>query len=106
MLSEKAPLSTNIDSDEDSEYEYYEDTTPGPGSYMEISDVRKFKAGKTTTSFGQSTRFDKKANKKKEDNGTVGPGAYNVGFQFGRKVKQPRKKHVVKEENRCPSIYN
>ena len=35
MFSEKGAASTHIDSDEDdSDYEYIEETTPGPGSYL------------------------------------------------------------------------
>ena len=35
VLSEKAPPSTMIDDDSsDDEYEYIDDTTPGPGSYL------------------------------------------------------------------------
>lgn len=58
IMSEKGPASTHIDSgDEDSEYEYVDDTTPGPGSYLEISKVSRPKAGKTAGSFGVSKRF-------------------------------------------------
>lgn len=35
VMSEKGPASTHVPSDdEDSEYEYIDDTTPGPGSYL------------------------------------------------------------------------
>lgn len=35
VYSEKAPPSTKIDEDSDSdEYEYIDETTPGPGSYL------------------------------------------------------------------------
>jgi hypothetical protein len=32
----------------------------------------------------------------------IGPGSYNVGFNFGKKVKEQRIR--VKEEPRCPSL--
>lgn len=32
--SEKAPQSTHVDSEEDDEYEFIDDSTPGPGSYL------------------------------------------------------------------------
>ena len=105
IYSEKGAPSTHIDSDEDSEYEYIDDTTPGPGSYMEISQVSRPKAGKTTTSFGSSQRFsgEKKSNAVK---GPVGPGSYNVGFQFGKKAKKMGKNPPQPKEGelRCPSI--
>lgn len=59
MFSEKGgAASTHIDSgSDDSQYEYIEETTPGPGAYLEMSKVSRPKAGKTATSFGQSKRF-------------------------------------------------
>lgn len=38
VFSQKNPPSTMIDDESDGdEYEYIDDTTPGPGSYLEIS---------------------------------------------------------------------
>lgn len=34
VASEKAPPSTKIDDDSDDEYEYIDETTPGPGAYL------------------------------------------------------------------------
>lgn len=110
IYSEKGAPSTHIDSDEDSEYEYIDDTTPGPGSYMEISQVSRPKAGKTATSFGSSQRFTGAAAKKTSTGtqGPVGPGSYNVGFQFGKKAKLMGKKPPGPKDGeiRCPSIIN
>ncbi len=58
ILSQKAPLSTNVDDSDGSEYEYIDETTPGPGSYLDISNVKTYKNGKTSTSFGASKRFE------------------------------------------------
>lgn len=104
LISEKGPASTHIDSDEEeSEYEYIEDTTPGPGSYLEISKVSRPKAGKTATSFGGSKRFEKGS--ATIGPGVVGPGSYNVGFKFGKETKA-KKEAKVKAEARCPSLIN
>ena len=67
-----------------------------------MSKVSRPKAGKTITSFGQSKRFEK-GSAVVTPQSSVGPGAYDVGFKFG---KQTRVKKVisVKEEDRCPSI--
>lgn len=35
----------------------------------------------------------------------LGPGSYDIGFKFGKESK--RKRSIkVKEEDRCPSLYN
>ena len=38
---------------------------------------------------------------------SLGPGSYNVGFNFGKKIKQSKKVQQPKtDELRCPSIIN
>ena len=54
---------------------------------MEISQVSRPKAGKTATSFGSSKRFTGEKKSSMEGQRPVGPGSYNVGFQFGKKTK-------------------
>ena len=71
---------------------------------MEISKVSKRKAGKTTTSFGNSKRFDN-GSAAVTAHAIVGPGTYNVGFKFGKQSKS-KKAASIKEEGRCPSIIN
>lgn len=76
VFSEKNPPSTMIDDESDGdEYEYIDDTTPGPGSYLEISEVKKFNKpsrpgvpcfGTGTKRFVQSTHAP-----------GVGPGSYD-----------------------------
>lgn len=53
---------------------------------MEISKVSRPKAGKTTTSFGNSKRFEKGAATVAPPV-NIGPGSYDVGFKFGKKTK-------------------
>lgn len=78
VFSEKNPPSTMIDDESDGdEYEYIDETTPGPGSYLEISEVKKFNkpSRPTVPSFGVGTkRF---AHSTHVNNGQVGPGSYN-----------------------------
>ena len=106
VFLEKGAASTHIDSDsDDSEYEYIEETTPGPGSYLEISKVSRQKTGKTTSSFGQSRRFEKATAAIAAHQTAVGLGSYNVGFKFGKQTRA-KKAPKVKEEGRCPSIIN
>lgn len=70
---------------------------------MEISQVSRPKAGKTATSFGSSKRFTGES--KPAPPPALGPGSYNVGFQFGKKTKAA-KQQKVKDELRCPSLIN
>lgn len=36
----------------------------------------------------------------------VGPGSYNVGFNFGKKIKHNKQIKPKADELRCPSIIN
>ena len=74
---------------------------------MEISQVSRPKAGKTATSFGSSSRFTG-GKKPSTDGRPVGPGSYNVGFQFGKKAKVMGKNAPGPKDTeiRCPSIIN
>lgn len=77
VLSEKAPPSTMIgDDSSDDEYEYIDETTPGPGSYLEISEVKKFNkpARPAVPSFGVG---QKRFGEARAIQNNVGPGTYN-----------------------------
>lgn len=45
------------------------------------------KSGKTRTSFGESKRFVANTNTAQIAQTALGPGSYNVGFNFGKKIK-------------------
>jgi hypothetical protein len=88
--SEKAPESTHVDSEDDDEYEFIDDSTPGPGSYLEISQVRQFKKGKNLH-FGSTSRRFPEINAARNP---VGPGEYDP------QAKPPSHPHTVNTRKR------
>ena len=83
-LSDKVPPSTKIDDDSDDEYEYIDETTPGPGSYLDISDIKKVKPLRPTPGFGiSSKRFGGSSNSQQ-----VGPGSYPIQSDFKKKKEK------------------
>lgn len=77
-MSEKGPESTHMDSSDD-EYEYIEEATPGPGSYINL-DTGGIKIRKPTSSFhfgSTSKRFNDLPIIKQH---LVGPGEYNIAI--------------------------
>jgi len=71
--SEKAPESTHVDSEEDEEYEFIDDSTPGPGSYLEISQKKQFMKGKNQHFGSTSRRFPEITNNRNP----IGPSDYD-----------------------------
>jgi hypothetical protein len=72
--SEKAPESTHVDSEEDDKYEFIDDATPGPGSYLEVSETKQIKKGKNQHFGSTSRRFPELSNMRNP----VGPGDYEA----------------------------
>lgn len=101
VLSEKAPPSTMIDDDSsDDEYEYIDDTTPGPGSYLEISDVKKFNrpTRPAVPSFGVG---QKRFGEARATN-IVGPGSYNPKKEVKKNFSKKKPAAPPKDGMRFP----
>lgn len=107
VFSEKNPPSTKIDDEsDDDEYEYIDETTPGPGAYLDISEVKKFNkpSRPAVPSFGVGTkRF---AAQPQLVNVQVGPGTYNPNLEI-RKIKSKSKNLAPpKDAPRFPQLVN
>lgn len=103
VLSEKAPPSTMVDDgSDDDEYEYIDETTPGPGSYMAISEVKKFNkpARPAVPSFGVGqTRFGKD---QAAVTNNVGPGTYNIKVEAKKTFSKKKAAAPPKDQMRFP----
>ncbi len=99
VFSQKNAPSTRIDDDSSDEYEYVDDTTPGPGSYLEISDVKKFNkpTRPAVPSFGVGSKRFTTTNSThvnaNTNNDLVGPGSYDPKLDI-RKIKS-KTRHIV-----------
>mgnify|MGYP006354646577 CR=1 FL=1 len=95
-----------IDDDSDGEYEYIDETTPGPGSYLEISEVKKFNkpSRPTVPSFGVGTkRFNHSVH---SINAQVGPGSYNPNLDIRKIRSKPKELIPPKDAYRFPELVN
>lgn len=104
VLSEKAPPSTMVgDDSDDDEYEYIDDTTPGPGAYLEISDVKKFNkpTRPAVPCFGVGQKRFGVSNKNPSAN--VGPGSYNPRPDIKKNFSK-KKPSAIKDEGRFPQL--
>lgn len=106
VFSEKNPPSTMIDDESDDQYEYIDETTPGPGAYLEISDVKKFNkpTRPTVPSFGVGTkRFTQSTH---SNNAQIGPGSYNPNLEIRKIRSKPKNVVPPKDAYRFPELVN